>query len=315
MTQQLPSRTDAPEAEHDPAEARNPLLLAALDAAANNWPVFPLRPGGKRPALHGEDHCPRTGCCTDGHTKWEDRATTDPLRIRQCWQTGPYNVGLATGPAGLLVVDLDVPKGKSVKDMPCGMTTFQALCERAGEPVPATRTVRTPSGGWHLYFHPPYKVRLGNTAGKVGPLIDTRGWGGYVVAPGSTTPQGTYELVNRGPVEGLPQWLAKVLIPPRRPQEPPRASVPRDVPAYVAAALRNEVANVANAWEGTRNLTLVRAARALGRFVASGDLDRTAVEEALKEAGVMSGLSESDCAPAITHALNWSIAHNPGHPS
>ena len=43
---------------HDP---RTALLSAALDAAARGWHVFPLRQGGKRPALHGETACPGTG--------------------------------------------------------------------------------------------------------------------------------------------------------------------------------------------------------------------------------------------------------------
>ncbi len=36
------------------------LLTAALAAAGKGWHVFPLRPGTKRPALHGEATCPRT---------------------------------------------------------------------------------------------------------------------------------------------------------------------------------------------------------------------------------------------------------------
>lgn len=86
------------------------LLNAALAAAGRGWPVFPLRPGDKRPAGHPERNCPRTGRCTDGHRTPEQRATLAPEQITACWQTAPYNVGIATGPAGLLVVDLDIPK-------------------------------------------------------------------------------------------------------------------------------------------------------------------------------------------------------------
>ena len=50
------------------------LLHAALQAAERGWHVFPLRPGSKRPALHGEQSCPRTGPCSNGHRKWEQRA-------------------------------------------------------------------------------------------------------------------------------------------------------------------------------------------------------------------------------------------------
>ncbi|MEU9856364.1 bifunctional DNA primase/polymerase, partial [Streptomyces sp. NPDC047974] len=85
-------------------------LQAALDAAARGWAVFPLRPGTKRPALHGETRCPRAGACAGGHVKWEDRATTDPERITRAWTQAPFNIGLATGPSGLVVIDLDMPK-------------------------------------------------------------------------------------------------------------------------------------------------------------------------------------------------------------
>ncbi|WP_340559410.1 bifunctional DNA primase/polymerase [Streptomyces sp. GSL17-111] len=296
---------------HDPRPA---LLRAALDAAEHGWPVFPLRPGTKRPALHAEHACPRTGECAGGHVKWERRASIDPARIHAAWTHRPYNIGIATGPADLVVIDLDQPKNQT--DAPCGATTFQALCERAGQAVPTTRRVRTASGGEHLYFTAPPGVRLANTAGRLGPLVDTRAWGGYVVAPGSTLPHGPYEITDPAPVARLPRWLLGALTPPPPPRPDSGAAVVSGaVPGYVAAALRNETANVAGAPEGVRNWTLTRAARALGRFVASGDLPRYVVEQALKEAGEAAGLRESECTPVITSALNWSIANNPstGH--
>ncbi|MFJ6212177.1 bifunctional DNA primase/polymerase [Streptomyces sp. NPDC092296] len=291
------------------------LTAAALACAERGWPVLPLLPGAKRPALHGETHCPRTGSCATGHTKWEQRATTDPARIERCWAHAPYNVGVATGPAGLLVIDLDTPKDKSKgsADMPCGMTYFQALCERAGQPLPATRTVRTAGGGWHLYFTAPPGAALGNTAGRLGRLIDTRAAGGYVVAPASTVAGRTYTLTHDTDPAPLPAWLTAALAPVPRPAGPPAAAaVPRNATAYAAAALRNETANVATAQQGGRNAALLRAARALGRLVASGDLPRHTVEEALREAGEACGLVPGYCTSVITSALNWSITHNPG---
>ncbi|MFE9298925.1 bifunctional DNA primase/polymerase [Streptomyces niveus] len=295
----------------------SPLLSAALDAASNGWNVFPLRPCGKRPALHGESACPGIGACAAGHRKWEDRATTDPRRIRRAWGHVPFNIGIACGPSGLLVVDLDMPKtnGKSMKGSegtPCGVTTFTALCERAGQEVPATYRTRTASGGQHLYFTAPDRVRLTNTAGKLGALIDTRAWGGYVVAPGSTTPAGPYAVIDPAPVTPLPDWLY-ALLTPRQTSRALTATPSRPKgSAYATAALRAETANVAGAGEGVRNWTLLRAARALGRFVASGDLDRGEVQDALKGAGLASGLREYECTPVITSALNWSITHNQG---
>ncbi|MBW1601781.1 bifunctional DNA primase/polymerase [Streptomyces sp. JJ66] len=295
---------------HDPRPA---LLRAALDAAERGWPVFPLWPGSKRPVLHAEHACPGTGECAHGHAKWEQRASTDPHRIHTAWTLRPFNIGLATGPARLVVIDLDKPKPTDSTDTPCGVTAFTALCERAGQPTPQTRRIRTASGGTHLYFTAPAGVRLGNTAGKLAPLIDTRAWGGYVVAPGSTTPHGTYEVTDHAPPAPLPRWLLDALTPPPPPRTVVGTPAVRDnMPAYAAAALRNETHNVATAPEGTRNARLLRAARALGRLVASGDLTRTEVENALSGAAVAVGEeSPRYYADVITRALNWSITHNP----
>ncbi|MFF3317054.1 bifunctional DNA primase/polymerase [Streptomyces sp. NPDC003035] len=291
----------------------NHLLYAALSAAERGWSVFPLRPGDKRPALHGEEQCPRIRDCAGGHRKWEERATVDPDRIRRAWADRPFNIGIATGPSGLLVVDLDRPKRKSSWDAPDGATTFHALCERAGQAVPDTYRVRTASGGEHLYFTAPDGARMVNSAGKLGRLIDSRAWGGYVVAPGSLTRTGAYTVLdNRDPVP-LPDWLHALLVP-RRASAPSRAAVAdRSVRAarYALRALDLETASVQNALQGERNTTLLSAARALGRFIAWGDLPRNVVEEALQQAGEAAGLSTRACAATIRSGLNWSIAHNP----
>lgn len=286
------------------------LLYAALDAAERGWAVLPLRPGDKRPALHGEDVCPEIGDCAGGHRKWEERATIDPDRIRRAWGDLPFNVGIATGPSGLVVIDLDMPKRKCSTDTPNGVTTFTALCERAGHAVPTTRTVQTAGGGVHLYFVAPPGVRFGNTAGRLGKRIDTRAWGGYVVAPGSITSAGAYAIVSDVPPAPLPDWLCARLT--LRQASRALTAAPSAVRAsrYAAAGMNAETASVRTAPEGERNATLLRAARALGRFIASGDLPREQVEEALQWAGEQAGLSPRSCEATIRSGLNWSIARN-----
>ncbi|MEV6617552.1 bifunctional DNA primase/polymerase [Streptomyces sp. NPDC051051] len=291
-------------------DARSALLRAALNAAARGWRVFPLRPGTKRPALHGETACPGTGPCVSGHAKWEDRATCDSDRIRATWSHGAYNVGIATGPSRLLVVDLDVPKDKGSSDAPCGAATFAALCERAGHAVPATYRVRTASGGEHLYFTAPDGARLTNTAGTLAPLVDTRAWGGYVVAADSITPAGRYEALSSPETAALPGWLHSILQPAPRAVQAPSLAVTVQSRRYADVALANEVRNVAAAQVGEREGTLFRAARALGRFVAWGDLPRHMVEQALQEAGEAAGLTVAECRSTLRSALNWSITHN-----
>ena len=73
------------------------LMSRALQFAERGWYVFPLRPGDKRPL--------------PGFTKWEKRATTDRDQVIRWWSEAPYNIGIATGPSGLLVIDCDTPRG------------------------------------------------------------------------------------------------------------------------------------------------------------------------------------------------------------
>jgi len=291
-------------------DPRLALLRAALDAAERGWHVFPLRPGSKRPALHGEKSCPRTGECSGGHRKWEQRATTDPDRIRAAWSRAPFNVGIATGPSGLVVVDLDTPEHKGSSDAPDGAATFGALCERAGQAVPDTYRVRTTSGGTHLYFTAQAGVRIGSTAGTVAESVDTRGWGGYVVAAGSILPAGQYEALSAPETVPVPSWLQSILQPAPKPAQAPSVAVAGQSRRYADVALANETRNVATAQHGSREAALFRAARALGRFVAWGDLPRHLVEQALQEAGEATGLSASECRSTLRSALNWSITHN-----
>jgi hypothetical protein len=284
------------------------LLSAALAAAARGWPVIPLRPDTKVPALHGERACPRAGACADGHRTFEQRATTDPAIIERCWAAGPFNVGIATGPAGLVVIDLDTLKPNDKKGTPDGATNFLALCERAGQAAPTTYRTRTASGGTHLYFLAPVGLRLHNTAGTLAPRVDTRAWGGQVVAPGSATPQGPYTVLDNSPVTNLPEWLQATLTTPKRAIAGPiRPTVPRDATRLAGVVLERERAAVAAAGEGGRNAQLLASARAVGRFVAWGDLDRATVEEAFQAGGESAGLTAAECRATIRSALDWSI--------
>ncbi|MCY0924803.1 bifunctional DNA primase/polymerase [Streptomyces sp. H27-H1] len=296
MTQPAPIRRDD----------RVRLLAEALSLAARGWPLFPLRPGSKTPALHSAERCPRTEGCADGHLKWEQRATTDQDAIVRCWTHKPYNIGLATGPAGLIVIDLDTPKPNSSQDAPGGAETFTALCERAGQAVPTTYRTRTPSDGAHLYFTAPAGIRLGNTAGKLGPLIDTRAAGGYVVAPGSSIPAGMYEVTDPAPVAELPGWLLLLLQPPA-PVPARRLAAPAVSGTSAArAALDAECNVVRTAPAGQANNTLNRSAFKVGRFVAWGDLPRDVVEEAFQAAGEDRGLTAAECRSTIRSALDSS---------
>ncbi|MGR8009629.1 bifunctional DNA primase/polymerase [Streptomyces hypolithicus] len=289
------------------------LLCAALAAAERGWPVFPLRPGDKRPAGHPERSCPRTGRCADGHRTPEQRATLDADSITRCWQTAPYNVGIATGPANLVVVDLDIPKADEGAPPPewdgmaDGLDVFATLCERAGERLPTeTYTVRTRCGGQHLYFTAPAEKRLRSTADVLGWKVDTRAWGGYVVAAGSIVGGAPYEIIHDAPPAPLPAWLGDLLTPAPAPAPMPLSELSarmRNATAYSTAALRGELEKVLSAREGGRNRAVYFAAYALARLVRTDDLTEAEVSSELASAGVSLGLSVSECRTAIRSGL------------
>ncbi|ASO21052.1 hypothetical protein FHR81_002021 [Actinoalloteichus hoggarensis] len=271
-------------------DIRSALRSAALDAAGRGWPVFPLRApndpiGAKKPAsfFHGGARCTRQGYCRDGHQGWEELAITDPDRIGRAWSRATHNIGIACGRAGLLVIDLDQPKpgalppknAEAEGGFAWGADALAALCEREGGDFTAmweTRTVTTPRGGIHLYYQQPPGVRLGNTQDPER-LIDTRGHGGYVLAPGSITPDGVYRLVEDLPPAPLPGWLARLLAP--RPstavsRRPVRAA--ERLPAYVDAAVQGECERVATAALGAHSRVLLASSIALGQLCGAGAL-------------------------------------------
>ena len=141
----------------------------------------------------------------------------------RAWSAAPFGVGIVCGPSGLIVLDLDVPK-PGAKPLPeswrlpgvvDGADMLCVLAERAGQPVPLdTRTVATPSGGLQLYYTAPEGIRLGNTAKHLAPLIDTRAWGGQVVAPPTPRDDGiVYALTLDTPPTAFPTWLLNLLPP------------------------------------------------------------------------------------------------------
>jgi hypothetical protein len=328
-TRPKPPPTPAAEPEpQTPEQMRSALRAAALSYAARGWHVFPVRPGDKRPAFpdHPEDRCTGTDprCQAAGrHVTWEERATTDPDRIGRAWSTTPFGVGIACGPSGLLVVDLDVPKpGQTppqVWQRPGvvdGADVFAHLCERhGGTDFPDTPTVLTPSDGRHLYYaHPtgpdwPDGVRLGNTAGTLGWLVDTRGWGGYVVAPPTVIDGRAYRMIVHGTTAALPGWIGDALRPTPRPaQQPVSVALTgsgggsrRD--AYLRSAVSAQLNHVAQAVEGERNRALYTSAVALGQLAAGGELDPGQVAQWLTTVAVGAGLDDTEATRTIRSGM------------
>jgi hypothetical protein len=145
------------------------------------------------------DGVPACGCSTGDACEdigkhpasfWSDLSPGEQRR-------GQAGHGLVTGAkSGLFVLDVDVKPGKN---------GFDELAKLG--PLPETYAVATPSGGRHFYFaHPGKAVRT--SGGALGPGLDIRGDGGYVVMPGSPHRNGgTYTVAANLPVAPAPAWL------------------------------------------------------------------------------------------------------------
>ncbi len=282
---------------------------AAVAAARRGWHVFPCRQGDKRPAID----------------RWEERASASPEHVEAAWRDRwpRANIGVACGPSGLVVIDLDTPEhGGQLPDswraepgIRDGRDVLATLAERAGQPWPATCGVLTPRGGLHLYFAAIPGRQIRNSAGKIGPMIDARGAGGYVIGAGSIIGGRLYEVVSDGAVEPLPLWLTDLADPPH-PARPRAAGADGpDLPSsgrYADRAIIGEIQRVLDAQPGQRNATLNRAAHSLGQLVAGGVLDEHAVRQALATAAERIGLGEREIRATIASGMTSGAKHPRG---
>lgn len=287
-----------------------PRLAAALHAAERGWPVFPVYPYSKYPAVKD----------------WENRATCDHDQIIRWWQHLPYNIAIACGRAGLLVLDLDAGDGPPPPPwadlgVTHGRDVLRVLADRAGQPDPAdTYTVMTPSGE-HRYFLAPPETRLRNSCRRLGWKIDTRAAGGAIIAAGSVRRVNGqlrwYRIIRPLDPIALPDWLRIALTPAPAPTHPaiPLSACARRLDAYVQAALQGETSTVAQAVPGTRAHTLFRSAARLGELIGVGVLDETTALEALMAAAPISpsGADRFTRGEARRHIING-IARGRRHP-
>jgi hypothetical protein len=177
-----------------------------------------------------------------------------------------------------------------------------------------TFTVATPSGGEHHYYTVEPDASAPSTVARLGPHVDTRGVGGYVVGPGSV--QRTldrrryYRVVDGRPPAPVPGWLTRRLQPPT-PTRPQEARRPLHH-AYGQAAIARECALIRRARPGTRNTVLFQAAVRLGTLVGAGVLDRQHVDEQLHAASTVhrgiAGFTAVEAQHAIANGLRYGQA-------
>jgi hypothetical protein len=160
-------------------------LDAALALAERGFKIFPLAPGTKnQPLLAG----------------WPQLATSDPALIAAQWgPSGTPDANIGIHADGMIVVDVDTKKG--------GDDSLRQLELMYG--FPPTFTVRTPTGGRHLYFRAGANVP--NSVEGLGRGLDVRSGGGYVVGPGSTISDAHYLVALDTGVAAAPDWLTAKL--------------------------------------------------------------------------------------------------------
>ncbi|MFR9803148.1 bifunctional DNA primase/polymerase [Pseudonocardia sp. RS010] len=237
------------------------LLDLALDYAAGGAAVLPLHTPTPDGCSCRQRDCRNVGKhprCLNG----KDDATTDPEKVAYWWGMWPdANIGIRPAP-GQFVLDIDPRNG--------GLVQFDAMQARYGR-LPRTRTARTGSGGGHLWFH-----LYGDLRGCLADGIDIKTSSGYVVAPPSLHESGDrYAWADAGPIADAPDYLAELLVRPRRVAA---GSTSQATPAVVAGLVRV----VREATEGERNRRLYWAAcRAAEKGIDPAPLIEAAVEVGL----------------------------------
>lgn len=254
-----------------PGHSASRALAIARWCASRGWPVHPLSPGRKTPAGNC-DACRRPGhshqgCACLAAGRWCHgfrAATLDFARIEQWWEAAPGSgIGVACGPAGLVVVDIDahaqklpgrdrllpgirIADGIDLTGLADGFHTVGVLAALRGETSPAddegTLRVRTPSGGLHVWYRAhrsqQWRCSTGSSSGRaLAWQVDVRAHGGYIVAPGVVTEAGAYTPVGRTREPApLPDWLAAELQ--RTGHLPsPKLPAPRPVPPRARQAV------------------------------------------------------------------------------
>ncbi len=148
-------------------EGSNDLESAALRYAELGWAVFPLAERAK---------VPRKG------SKGLLDATTDRYTVWQWWQEEPQsNIGVNCGRSGLVVIDVDVRNG--------GAKTWAELTTQYGDGISRTVAANTGGGGRHFFYRRGWKP-IKSAGGLLGPGVDVKSEGGYIILPPSVHPSG-----------------------------------------------------------------------------------------------------------------------------
>lgn len=143
--------------------------------AGCGFKMLPVQAGEKRPILND----------------WVNGCSGDTSKLAEWFMNKDSNIGIATGiKSHVVVIDIDNKNGVD------GRESIAEMEAKLGSYLPETVTSRTQSGGIHLWFRYPQRVK--NITGKIGilPCVDIRADGNQVVVAPSRGNKGVYEWVR-----------------------------------------------------------------------------------------------------------------------
>lgn len=286
----------------------------AVRYARKGFPVFPLAPLSKKP-LRGKHGL--------------SEATIDERQIAEWGRECPdSNIGLLTGPESFNVVDIDPDNG--------GFDTEQMLREE-DKLWPDTPMQLTRSGGRHILLQHHDLIITGTD--RLGPGIDFRGAGGYIVAAPSivrdpeTGHIGKYSWLcwPKTGIAPAPDWMIELLTfeaARREAEAQDRAQNTVAVnPANVSnreriryegsarSTLKRLISKLSSSKEGWRGKTLYTCAGWMKPYIQNEFIEEIKVrdefEAACKTNGLLAKNGPKDIKRTIDRAFEYSTSQLP----
>jgi hypothetical protein len=206
-------------------------------------------------------------------------ATCDPKVIERWWAALPFAEFAFVVTEGVVVLDLDGPKGKR---------DFERL---AGFPLDEFKgpAATTPGGGLHLFCATDGRDYV-NSVRLPGTAIDVRGHGAYVLLPGAGNGRWWVDGKPNRPAP-IPPGIAALMTRRANPQTF-QGSAPKmhsmhlgsengHASRYGRATLELACQDIRNAPDGAQEITLNSAALRIGRMIRNRELPNSAIEAVL----------------------------------
>jgi hypothetical protein len=195
-------------------------------------------------------------------------AVRDVAQIAAWWSTSWPDalIGVPTGrESGFVVLDIDVKDDRR--------NGFDSLAYLGHAILPDTPMAHTGSGGLHLYFTPgPHDIR--NTNGErgrgIGPGLDWRGEGGFVIVP---SPGSGYDWDPHWNLDTAALAPVPAALLPRQPEARLDAQPierTEGLSPYVEAALERACRAIIGAPAGQQEETLNGESFSIGRLAGAG---------------------------------------------